>query len=185
MVVPPGGGRVRNVSTGIAMGAISFLYFIPLFRSFHIEATPTTSVVSFGLLSLLFSRGLLLASFCCLEHEKTHSEIGLCPNVRRASSVWDRDVSGKVAWCSGRRIPQFSAPGLETDSRAKVGAPQANGVLINKATADAQQSAFNPWVRPGPRRHAYLGGKKNRRCNLPLHYSSSIRPSHRTNQKRR
>ena len=64
MVVPPGGGRVRNVSTGIAMGAISFLYFIPLFRSFHIEATPTTSVVSFGLLSLLFSRGLLLASFC-------------------------------------------------------------------------------------------------------------------------
>ena len=51
------------------------------------------------------------------------------PNVRRASSVWDRDVSGKVAWCSSRRLSQFSAPGLETDSRAKVGAPQANGVL--------------------------------------------------------
>ena len=27
---------------------------------------------------------------------------------------------------------------------------------INKATADAQQSVFNPWVRPGPRQHAYL-----------------------------
>ena len=63
------------------------------------------------------------------DHDKTHSEIGLCPNVRRASSVWDRDVSGKVAWCSGRRIPQFSAPGLGTDSRAKTGAPKANGVL--------------------------------------------------------
>ena len=29
-------------------------------------------------------------------------------------------------------------------------------LLINKATADAQQSVFNPWVRPGPRQHAYL-----------------------------
>jgi hypothetical protein len=65
------------------------------------------------------------------QARNTQSKIGLCPNVGRASSVWGGDVSGKVAWCSGRRIPQFSAPGLETDPRAKVGAPQANGVLKN------------------------------------------------------
>ena len=41
MVAPPGGGAFRDLATGITMGAISFLYFIPLFRSFHIEATPT------------------------------------------------------------------------------------------------------------------------------------------------
>ena len=28
--------------------------------------------------------------------------------------------------------------------------------LIKKATADAQESVFCPWVAPGPRQHAYL-----------------------------
>ena len=29
-------------------------------------------------------------------------------------------------------------------------------LVINKATADAQQIVFSPWVAPGPKQHAYL-----------------------------
>ena len=42
------------------------------------------------------------------EHRNSHWEIGLRSNFLRAHSVWARDASSGVRWCSHRRKLEFS-----------------------------------------------------------------------------